>query len=121
VTENRNTTEPQKPRRRWFQFRLRTLLIDVVVVGGIACRVAHESRIVAARKAFECSARFVAGDDSLSGKFHSPHPENGPSALRRWLGDEKFATIHVYSSRDLPAAEALFPEAKVLSDEPAGH
>jgi hypothetical protein len=26
-----NTAEPGKPRRRWFQFRLRTLLIGVAV------------------------------------------------------------------------------------------
>jgi Leucine Rich repeat len=33
MTDNANTAEPQKPRRRWFQFSLRTLLILVVVVG----------------------------------------------------------------------------------------
>jgi hypothetical protein len=29
---NPNTAEPQKPRRRWFQFRLRTLLIGVAII-----------------------------------------------------------------------------------------
>jgi hypothetical protein len=31
MSDNQNTAEPQKPRRRWFQFRLRTLLIAVAL------------------------------------------------------------------------------------------
>lgn len=33
-----NTAEPGKPRRRWFQFRLRTLLI-VVTVAAMNCPI----------------------------------------------------------------------------------
>jgi hypothetical protein len=30
---NPSTADPQKPRRRWFQFRLRTLLFAVAIAG----------------------------------------------------------------------------------------
>ena len=36
MSTNPNITEPQKPRRRWFQFRLRTLLI-VMMVAAMFC------------------------------------------------------------------------------------
>jgi hypothetical protein len=36
MSDEPNTTEPPKPRRRWFQFRLRTLLIGMLLVGA-AC------------------------------------------------------------------------------------
>jgi len=48
---NPNTAEPTKPRRRWFQFRLRTLLVVVVLLGAACGYVAHEWRIVASRTA----------------------------------------------------------------------
>ena len=47
-----NTAEPKKPRRRWFQFRLRTLLIGMMLLSVPLGDVAHELRIVAERKAW---------------------------------------------------------------------
>ena len=34
-----NTAEPEKPRIRWFQFRLRTLLLCATLVAAILCTV----------------------------------------------------------------------------------
>ena len=44
-----DTAEPQKPRRRWFQFRLRTLLIVVELLGAACGYVAHEAQVVRER------------------------------------------------------------------------
>ena len=44
-----NTAEPGKPRRRWFQFRLRTLLIGVAVVALPCTYVAHAANVVRER------------------------------------------------------------------------
>jgi hypothetical protein len=46
VMDNKiNTAEPQKPRRRWFQFRLRLLLIVVTLVGSMCGYFGHPAKI----------------------------------------------------------------------------
>ncbi len=63
MADTPNTAEPGKPRRRWFQFRLRMLLIAVVLIGAACAYVAHEAKFVAARKAWLAGAH---GDERLS-------------------------------------------------------
>jgi hypothetical protein len=108
MADKSNTAVPGKPRRRWFQCRLRTLLVGVVLLGSACGYVAREARIVAARKAFPSWAAVTALPP-----YMSPHPENGPSALRRWLGDREYILVEVATAGDVPAAEAVFPEAGV--------
>jgi hypothetical protein len=104
-----NTCEPQKPRRRWFQFRLRTLLIAVVLLGSACGYVAHEASIVRARQKW-----FGSHDQPLTIIHWNPaHPERGPSALRRWLGDKEYPTIQT-EPKDVDEAERLFPKADLL-------
>jgi hypothetical protein len=81
-----------------------------VVLLAVPCAyVAHEARIVGTRKAFPAWAVVIA-----SSSKRPPHPENNPSALRRWLGDREYVWVAVAVAEDLPAAEAAFPEAEVV-------
>ncbi len=50
---NQITTELiQKPRRRWLQFRLRTLLVGVMLLAIPCAYVGHEAAIVTKRRSF---------------------------------------------------------------------
>ncbi len=97
-----------EPKRRWFQFRLRTLLIGMALLALPGAYLGHEAKIVAARKAW-LAAHFT-------GAFKGARPFNpdkAPSALRRFLGDEPYNRIDLFSTDEIPAAEKLFPEAQV--------
>jgi hypothetical protein len=61
MSDNPNTAEPKKPRRRWFQFRLRTMLIVVAVVGVACANVGRESSIVRERRATLAAIRNSGG------------------------------------------------------------
>ena len=97
-------TEPKKPRRRWFQFRLRTLLIGVVLLSVPFRYVAHEARIVRARKAWLAT-------HSLHGC--SSHP-NANSLVRRLLGDDEYNYMQTDGANDSDEAKQHFPEAEVV-------
>ena len=80
---------PSKPRRRWFQFSLRTLLVAVAVV---AVRLALTAN--AARK----QRAAVAAIEALGGSVRYEHEQNSPSLeplpgpkwLRELVGEEYF-------------------------------
>lgn len=97
--------------RRWFQFRLRTLLIGVVLIGGASGYVAHEVRIVAARKSW------IAAHPVPMALFPLLKEGDGHQVplIRRWLGDEKQGFVLVDSKEEIATAEALFPEANICS------
>jgi hypothetical protein len=109
-----DTAEPQKPRGRWFQFRLRTLPIAVVLLSIPCGYVAQEANIVLTRKAwladFHCLAAIEA--DPSRG-IYPEHPVKSPSVVRRLLGDKPYSSIGVCLGRDLPEARQLFPAAGV--------
>ncbi len=115
------------PRRRWYQFSLRTLLIGVALLGVLCAYVAHEYRIVAARKAWLAAH---PGDpriepNSLRG-WHDGYPKairepdrsRSPFLVRRWLGDKDMLNVFVYP-QEADEAAALFPEATILIANPS--
>jgi hypothetical protein len=111
---NPNTAEPVKARRRWFQFRLRTLLAGMVLL-SIACGyVAHEWRIVAARKAIEARAGLDCETDwdRRSLGVDADKAEE-PGFVRRLMGDRKVFIINYWwtttSESDIKEIEKDFP------------
>ncbi|HEY2759687.1 MAG TPA: hypothetical protein VGI75_03070 [Pirellulales bacterium] len=111
-----NTAEPQKPRRRWFQFRLRTLLVVVTLLAIPCAYFAHEWRIVEARERWiethECEATQGFGTIRESGDVE---PDNPIPAVRRWMGDEPIESIWFVRDEDAAEATMLFPEADVVT------
>jgi hypothetical protein len=115
MADNPNTADPAKPRRRWYQFRLRTLLIGVVLVAIPCGYVAHEWRIVAERKTWllDHPQPMFSVDIAVfdgNGNVESP-PEPTIPRLRQWLGDEPTKYVEARSSGEEKAARKLFPEA----------
>lgn len=122
---NAGMTAP--PKRRWYQFRLRTLLVGVVLLSIPCAYVGHEWRIVAARKAWIARYRpyFSTITTRPAGGPWQSQPEEAPSAIRRLLGDEHYYAIEVpaidediVSDEVLSEAKALFPEAFVFPEPP---
>jgi len=124
MDDNPNTVESGKPRRRWFQFRLRTLLIGVALLGAACSYVAHEVKFVRDRQVFLnaslshfCFSQEMTDDDTTI------------TGVRRWLGDTGMKVITFMplfdgppenSDEELRTARRLFPEARVVrvgSDE----
>jgi hypothetical protein len=115
---NQNTAEPQKSRRRWFQFRLRTLLLAVTLIGPVGY-VGHEAAIVRARRNWLAAnvlleaGSFVDREMLVANKCD---PTKSPGALRLWLGDHPTYFIQIRRDAIPPQAELngivdLFPEA----------
>ena len=80
-------TTRTKPRRRWFQFSLRTLLVLVAVVAVWLALLVN-----AARKQREA----VAAIEALGGRIVYEHGSNlppGPKWLRELIGEEYFFRI----------------------------
>ena len=79
------TDQPPKPRRRWFQFSLRTLLIAVTLVAGllVAWRVYVEP--------YRRQRETVALIKELGGSYTTE--PSGPSWLRGLFGDKTFQNI----------------------------
>ena len=107
-----NTAEPGKPRRRWFQFRLRTLLVGVTLLAIPCAYVAHEYRIVAARKSW--MAQHPQGGYDVFGVGRSTEPTL--SLVRRLLGDEPQEHLVVTTLGDEASARDLFPEAGIIPE-----
>ena len=92
-----NAAQP-KPRRRWYQYGLRTLLTVVTVAGcgfgwlGIKVReVRHRQAVVAAIKKLGGG---VAYDfEWHTPKYGTPRPP-GPAWLREFLGQDFFASVY---------------------------
>jgi hypothetical protein len=53
MPDNPNTAEPWKPRSRWFQFRLRTLLVGMALLAIPCGYVGWQAKIVREREAAE--------------------------------------------------------------------
>jgi len=93
-----------------FQFRLRTLLIGVVLTGAACGYFAHEASIVRARR------DWLKGHDYFFAPYTclaKENPEARPSIIRRLLGDTAESFVFVPSNSEADEAMALFPEAKI--------
>lgn len=104
-----------KPKRRWFQFRLRTLLIAVVLIGSVCAYVAHEYQIVAARREW-LKEHPLAGERIAFKVDRSSVP--AVPFVRRLLGDEPVPYLFVPHRAEYESTKKLFPEAylKVAPD-----
>ena len=96
MADNHNTAEPQKPRGRWFQFRLRTMLVAVVVIGSICGWAAKEARIVHDRDAVIRRIGRMHGMVRLAGDQTIDHQSTLQVPwLRRLMGDFDVVEIDV--------------------------
>jgi len=109
-----NTAEPAKPRGRWFQFRLRALLIGVGLLSIPCGYVAREANIVRERSACRDRIKGFATFDGFQNQLKRPLPIPKVSWLRRFLGDTGVATIVLNQSDGRDEIQATFPEAKVV-------
>jgi hypothetical protein len=101
--------EPPKGKRRWFQFRLRTLVIVVTLLTVRCAYVGWQAKIVRERKAM-----LEAGDDRPV--FSATLDENKDGAIpmiRLRFGDHFCRMIILKHSADINLYMAAFPEADV--------
>jgi hypothetical protein len=96
MDEKPTTARPQaKPRRRWYQYTLRTLLIVVTLagcgLGWLGFKVRQSHRRQAAVEAIKRSGGRVAYDYERVKNAKAP----GPDWLRRLLGEDFFSSVSV--------------------------
>jgi hypothetical protein len=120
-------SDPAPPRRR-FQFRLRTLMIGVTLLGVGCWYITEQARIVRARQAgrgwFEPKIGIVFDDSKpLPQYFHvlfrnKTFPPSVPW-MRRMLGDRAVFVFQFWrmtkwtDPKDLERVRELFPEAAI--------
>ena len=120
MDEKRTTADVQaKPRRRWYQYSLRTLLIVVTIIGCGFGWLGAKVRIVRERKAMRSEierrgALVINLDDTVWSPDTKPEPVG---LIRRWMGDEALCEVYV-SRKEMRSTFAvrikeLFPEAIV--------
>ena len=101
-----------EPRRRWYQYNLRTMLIGVAVLGIACAYVAHEARIVWERKAVLDEIGHTTGAKMLAG-----YPPERPSWMRCLLGDVQTNVVFMMPENTPPGMmhriEEAFPEGAV--------
>jgi hypothetical protein len=117
-----------KPRRSWFRFSLRTLLILMTLV---CCWLAWESAIVRQRKALlaqmQASGAFTISKtpatwtvSSLTNPKEYPRPATIPW-VRRCLGDEAIQYVSYFNvppEIDLQRVKRTFPETQFIEVHP---
>ena len=104
------------PKRRWYQFRLRTLLIAIVVFSAACAFVGYEFRIVSHRQSLLENARanlasVVLASECLDGRAKSTIPW-----IRRMMGDvavQYVGWMGPISEEDRQQFVEAFPEADV--------
>ena len=100
---------PTPPRRRWFQFGLRTMFVVVTVLGVPIGWVAHNLHWIRQRNAWR---------DPNSGAFRAPLVTNPPGRLG-WFGEtgEYYIELKNGTQEDVDKVQSLFPEARVASEQ----
>lgn len=79
------------PKRRWFRFSLRALLVLIAV---IAIPLAWQVNKVRRQRVVANQVTMLGCNVLWSHKISRYHKPPGPELLRRWLGDDFFATVH---------------------------
>ena len=101
---------PASPKRRWFQFKLRTLLVGVVLLSIPCTSSAHEIRIVRARANWLGQHDWTLDEEYWDAR--KVQPEAQPW-YRRVFGDISVAYLKAHNPAESRTAKELFPEADV--------
>jgi hypothetical protein len=119
------------PKRRWFQFSLRTLF--VMVTAAVICAwlgwqvyVVHERK--QALRALEPLDVFVTSSSKMKQdilEYYDRHPDHPRKSFsipfyRRLLGDEAIVEIATFGNYDESELRTLFPEAEVVYNATRG-
>ncbi len=120
--------EPPKRKRRWFQFRLRTLMIAVTLLAIALAYAAPDVRIWHQRTAMlgpKHDGPLTLSNGVVVYEFRATLPswrqEERISLLRRLLGDQPIYEIWLgydTKSSDVARYEAAFPEADIHLGDP---
>ena len=109
-----------RPRRRWFRYSLRTLLLMIVAIsvalGWFTARMKAAKRQQAAVATIVSLSGVVVFDDQPDDLTAAPTPSPVPGWLRNLLGDDFFRTaVHVIAFNDatMEAVQEL-PEIRRL-------
>jgi hypothetical protein len=108
---------PPKRKRRWFQFRLRTLMIAVTLLAVPCAYVGWQAKIVRQRKSLLDSIQspdWYAEAPNHSEDSEPPPDQRTVPRIRTWLGDRPIVFIFIRESNpNKDAMVAAFPEADV--------
>jgi hypothetical protein len=116
MPDNPNSAEPGKPRRRWFLFRLRTLLIVVALLAIPCGYVGWQVKMVRERTACRERMKDFVGFNAFPNPYAtSLPPQPQVSSIRRLMGDEGVRTIFLLHEVDSDEIQATFPEANVVT------
>jgi hypothetical protein len=111
-----STTAPPARKRRWFQFRMRTLLLVATVLPAACGYLAKEAESVRLRRSF------IAGHP---GYRYSPFFfRQTPSLVRGFLGDEALNVVALpidATKQERASASTIFPEAKIFAINTRGY
>ncbi len=116
--------KPPNPSRRWYQFSLRTLLIAVMLLAAPLGYVGWQAKIVRERKAWkerlppEGYLGSVPALDFVT--VVNGDPNQSPSLIRRWLGDERIDAMQVppdtFDASQWEELKSLFPETRIFAN-----
>lgn len=102
-----------KRKRRWFQYRLRTLFVVVTIVAVACWYVASQWSIVRQREVWLAAHPFGPVSFLSFEEGNAGDKEQGPGIVRRWLGDEAESYVCVTDDNDRNEGRRLFPEANI--------
>jgi hypothetical protein len=114
-----DTAEPQKPRRRWFQFRLRTLLVAMTVACAVSSWVGYQLNWIRERHAIMADGAPMQNSQVL-GRCTEVSYDNvvGAPWSLRLLGERGCCNLVLTFKKSDPQTariRRLFPEAQVSS------
>lgn len=103
---------PTAPKRRWFRFSLRALLVLIAI---IAIPLAWKVNQVRHQRNVANQIAELGGKITWSRDLRQQEPP-GPKWLRRWLGDDFFATVHGIVIDETEVTDATLADLASLPD-----
>ena len=112
-----SNAEPLKRKRRWFQFRLRTLMIGVTLLAVACGYVGWQAKIVRERTAWLSTIRDRGGNVvtvQMVGLYFKLRERI--SSFREWLGDTAIQGMQLPTDTkadDVDRIKSAFPESDI--------